>query len=245
MYYFPDEKQPPLSQVTSELGQPPHPATLDLDNEDDFCFIDEEPGYDIFPKNGVPELKWLTRDTVRVVENHFCMPSEKRDPLKTPKNFPTPVVRYTLCEMSVVWQIYGGNDFVVLDKEKNKKKSVNFSDTKITDSVSYSSKDKAKVLTQKVHKKESSWLLKGGVNRDHSVLIELQLDKIRFQHEVYPDSSSKASRQVLIISEVEIRDRLKCSRMNKFLYQHTSQSRPKQSNANMVSVFVCFVFKTT
>ncbi|XP_044263557.1 autophagy-related protein 2 homolog A isoform X3 [Tribolium madens] len=238
MFYFPDEKNPqdsgkPLPQVTTELGQLPfQPNTIESDDE--FCFIDEEPGYNIFPKNGIPEIKWLTDDPVRIVDNHFAVPSEKCDPLKTPKNFPTPTRKYTLCEMSIVWHMYGGNDFGPVDKEK--KKTVNFSDLKIKDSVSFSTlqKDKVVIESEKIRKK--SWLTKGGPNRDHNILMELQLNKIRFQHEVYPDSSSKASRQVLIISEIEMRDRLKSSQMNKFLYQYISQVRPKQSNANMLVI---------
>lgn len=80
------------------------------------------------------------------------------------------------------------------------------------------------------------WRTKGGTRRDHDVLMELQLNKVRFQHEVYPDDTAQASRQVLLISEVEVRDRLASSHFNKFLYQHTSQARPKQSHANMVVI---------
>lgn len=58
--------------------------------------------------------------------------------------------------------------------------------------------------------------------------------KVRFQHEVYPDNTTQASRQVLLIHEVDIRDRLAVSKINKFLYQYTSESRPRQSHANMV-----------
>ncbi|XP_063919299.1 autophagy-related protein 2 homolog B isoform X2 [Zophobas morio] len=238
MFYFPDERHPPqepvkpLPQVTTELGQVPFQPNL-ADSDEEFCFIDEEPGYNIFPKNGVPEIKWLTEDPVRIVDNHFSVPSEKCDPLKTPKNFPTPTRKYTLCEMSVVWHMYGGNDFGPVEKEK--KKTVNFSDMKLKDSVSFSNLQKEVVIdSEKVKKK--SWLTKGGPNRNHNVLMELQLNKIRFQHEVYPDVSSKASRQVLIVAEIEMRDRLKSSQMNKFLYQYISQMRPKQSNANMLVI---------
>lgn len=53
---------------------------------------------------------------------------------------------------------------------------------------------------------------------------------------MYPENTPQASRQVLLISEVEIRDRLASSHFNKFLYQHTSQARPKQSHANMIVI---------
>ena len=65
------------------------------------------------------------------------------------------------------------------------------------------------------------------------MLIEIQ---VRFQHEVYPDNTFEASRQVLAIGDIEIRDRLAHSHINKFLYQYCSEARPRQAHANMVLV---------
>nr|CAD7593142.1 unnamed protein product [Timema genevievae] len=59
-------------------------------------------------------------------------------------------------------------------------------------------------------------------------------DQVRFQHEVYPENTAEASRQVLLVNEVEVRDRLASSQINKFLYQYSSEARPKQSHANMM-----------
>lgn len=61
--------------------------------------------------------------------------------------------------------------------------------------------------------------------------------QLKFQYEVYPEDVKQASRYVLLIQEVEIRDRLASSNINKFLYQYYSTARPKQSNANMVRTF--------
>ena len=63
--------------------------------------------------------------------------------------------------------------------------------------------------------------------------------QVRLQHEVYPEVAEQASRQILLINEVEIRDRLVSSKINKFLYQYTSDTMPRQSHANMV----CFLRK--
>ncbi|ESO82945.1 hypothetical protein LOTGIDRAFT_197758 [Lottia gigantea] len=75
-----------------------------------------------------------------------------------------------------------------------------------------------------------------GPGRDCDTLMELQLSKVRFQYDVYPQHTVQASRQVLIIHEVEIRDRLSSSSINKFLYQYTSESLPRQTHANMVLI---------
>ena len=40
---------------------------------------------------------------------------------------------------------------------------------------------------------------------------------------------------VVLAQDVEIRDRLAQSQINKFLYQYMSESMPKQTHANMVS----------
>lgn len=100
-----------------------------------------------------------------------------------------------------------------------------------------------------------SWQARGGPGRDHSTLMELQLSKVcagvvllidtnysnrscvlqvRFRHEVYPETANVASRQVLLIQSLEIRDRLASSAINKFLYLHCTEAQPRQAHANMV-----------
>ncbi|KAK3878072.1 hypothetical protein Pcinc_017284 [Petrolisthes cinctipes] len=80
------------------------------------------------------------------------------------------------------------------------------------------------------------WQAVGGPGRRHDILLELQLSKVRFQHEIYPETAKQASRYVLLIHDVEIRDRLKSSKINKFLYQFSSETCPRQAHANMVQV---------
>lgn len=42
------------------------------------------------------------------------------------------------------------------------------------------------------------------------------------------------SRQVFIVQELEIRDRLPSSKINKFLYLYTSERMPRRTHSNMV-----------
>lgn len=44
-------------------------------------------------------------------------------------------------------------------------------------------------------------------------------------------------RQVILIQDLEIRDKLASSNINKFLYLYSSEAMPKQHDANMVSNF--------
>lgn len=67
--------------------------------------------------------------------------------------------------------------------------------------------------------------------------------KVKFQHEVYPPctpacdpslSEHPVSRQVLTVQDLEIRDRLATSQMNKFLYLYCSKELPRKAHSNMV-----------
>lgn len=186
LFYFPDEKQllqetltKPLPQVTYELGDIAYHSNKSSDTDDDFCIISKEPGLGLYPANGIPEIRWLSSDPVRVIDNHFGIPVGKTDILKPPKSFPTPVTRYTLCDMTVTWHMYGGNDFKIPDSE-SKKKNVQFSETQLSTTVSFSKSNKNEVtITSNFDKKKTNmnWILKGGVNRDHGVHMELHLNK--------------------------------------------------------------------
>ncbi|XP_069689778.1 autophagy-related protein 2 homolog B isoform X2 [Periplaneta americana] len=280
VFFFPDENHPlpakPLND--SELCQ-----DEDDDNwEDDFCILDKEAGSGILTQNGPPEVRTLTHEPVRIVDNHFSVPIGKTDQLRAPEHFPDAVLRYTLCEMTVIWHMYGGYDFdsnAIQDKTQHPKKQVKIednyrtgcscpssppfmtyhfarspSDTHIGSSgfVTYSksspsevrfrsqssSLNSPKIIPRSTH---LTWQARGGSGRQHDVLMELQLNKVKFRHEVYPDNAKEASRQILLVSEVEVRDRLASSQFNKFLYQFCSETRPKQSHANMIRIVAVHV----
>lgn len=75
----------------------------------------------------------------------------------------------------------------------------------------------------------------GGQGRMTNNYMELALTKIRFRHELYAPGETKASRQCLYIKDVEIIDKLPTSEANKFLYQYSSDSLPRQANANVLT----------
>lgn len=68
--------------------------------------------------------------------------------------------------------------------------------------------------------------------------------QVSFQHETYPGSPSEKpppeleeqplARQVFIVQELEIRDRLASSQINKFLYLYSSECMPRRTHSNMV-----------
>lgn len=87
--------------------------------------------------------------------------------------------------------------------------------------------------------------------------MEIQLSKVSFQHEVYPEESAivgglgqelderPLSRQVLIVQELEIRDRLATSKINKFLHLHTSERLPRRTHSNMLTIKALHVAPTS
>lgn len=81
-----------------------------------------------------------------------------------------------------------------------------------------------------------TWKTRGGYGRKHDMLMEIHLNKVRFSHETYPTTTEQASRQVLLITELEIRDKLAISNINKFLYHPTVGFRTRQGNNHMVVV---------
>jgi len=118
-----------------------------------------------------------------------------------------------------VWKIYGGCDF---DAEKFTR---NASGSQLNCSPKISTSDgKAG--------RRRGW----GASRNADCLMEIHLNKIQFLHEVFPENAVQICRDVLTVQDIEIKDRLSTSQINKFLYQYSSEDRPKQSSSNMVSI---------
>uniref|UniRef100_A0A673VQX0 Autophagy related 2A n=1 Tax=Salmo trutta TaxID=8032 RepID=A0A673VQX0_SALTR len=216
------------------------------DNED-FCIL-EAPGMGIPPRDGEPLVTVLTEGPIRVREGHFSRPRGSSDLLRAPSHFPVPQSRVVLREVSVVWHLYGGRDFggkamSTHTQHGNRGRSAPCG---MRGSPSRSAAPS---------RPQNSWRWAGGGGRQHNLLMEIQLTKVSFQHESYLVVVSAAgpcqeggvpgvgvgavgeqplSRQVFIVQELEIRDRLASSQLNKFLYLYTSESMPRRAHSNMV-----------
>jgi len=251
----PPEDYDPLPQVEMDLGDiskyeastpPPKrmPSTnrkTNSESDDDFCFVgdEERPAYG-------QELP-VADDPIRIVDNHFTAPHGKPDLLKAPANFPMAVQRYTLCEMTLVWHMYGGHDFHNEDEKKKERDDKSEENRRAFSShysmsevykmgVSYSKGSPNLGLGGTPNSPKMTWKVRGGMGRKHDVLMEIHLKKVRFSHETYPSSTEQASRQVLLITELEIRDRLAISNINKFLYHPTVGFRGHKGNNHMVVI---------
>lgn len=200
----------------------------DTDDEDEsgdeYCLLDNEQA---MPKEDFdPIVNKLIDQDIAMVENFIQIPQGKHDQLLSPGHYPPAMYRYTIKEMCVVWQMYGGSDFTI-------QRSNSFSSTGRKQMNTGSPLSKAKIDSSKINRANR---VKGGPNRDLDTLMELHLNKIRFQHEIFPETAKQIYRDVLLVYDIEVRDRLASSMINKFLYRFSSENIPKQSSANMISI---------
>ncbi|CAO1344881.1 unnamed protein product [Diamesa serratosioi] len=242
VFFFPDEQtKKGLDALVSARKMPTR--KISTDSEDDFCFVagEEKPqGYNN------PDIPISTEDPLRIIDNHFCAPVGKIDMLKPPQAFPMAVERYTLCDLTMIWHMYGGHDF---PNEEDKKKeneereeverrnvNTNYPMSEVYKmGVSYS-KGSPSLQMGSSNLPRLTWRSRGGFGRKHDVLMEIHLYKARFSHESYPPTTEQASRQVLLITELEIRDRLAISNINKFLYHPTTGFKLRNGDNHMVAI---------
>ncbi|XP_012969474.1 LOW QUALITY PROTEIN: autophagy-related protein 2 homolog A [Mesocricetus auratus] len=211
-------------------------------DSDEFCILDA-PGLGIAPRDGEPIVTQLHPGPIIVRDGHFSQPLGSTDLLRAPAHFPVPSSRVVLREVSFIWHLYGGRDFGLHPTHRAR---VGFTGPRVSPSRSSGP-----------NRPQNSWRTQGGIGRQHQALMEIQLSKVSFQHEVYPEESATGggpgqeleerplSRQVLIVQELEIRDRLATSKINKFLHLHTSERLPRRSHSNMLTIKALHVAPTS
>ena len=114
------------------------------------------------------------------------------DQLQRPRHFPEPVTAYTLRELSITWHLYGGRDFPSKSPTSSpllphtapssagmKKQAAAASPTSQRRKGSGSVGKKGKIGGRGREQEASGWKLAGGVGRDHSVLMEVELSKVQ------------------------------------------------------------------
>ncbi|XP_027712054.1 autophagy-related protein 2 homolog A isoform X1 [Vombatus ursinus] len=201
-------------------------------DSDEFCILDA-PGLGIPPRDGEPVVTKLQPGPITVRDGHFSRPLGSTDLLRAPAHFPVPTSRLVLREVSLVWHLYGGRDFGPHHSHR----------TKSSLSAPRGSPSRCSGL----NRPQNSWRTQGGSGRQHHVLMEIQLSKVSFQHETYPTEErapapgaeageQPLARQVFIVQELEIRDRLASSQINKFLYLYTSEKMPRRAHSNMLTI---------
>ncbi|CAK9301864.1 unnamed protein product [Gordionus sp. m RMFG-2023] len=217
---------------------------FNLNIEDNFVMIDNEESFMTEQFISKPEMKIISHLNCQeispnklLVENYFVKPTfSKFDHLKTPSSFPTPIDRYLFGDISVKWELFGGRDF---DMETNL--SSDDISTKVDINIPQNFVNYKSSLSSPRHFRTSSTLssspkMVSKKCRNKNVLMEIHLNKIRFQYEKFPPHATQVSRQVLSIQEFQILDKLTSSHYNKFLYLYVSDIYPKKSNAPMLLI---------
>uniref|UniRef100_A0A8C7TQC3 Autophagy related 2B n=1 Tax=Oncorhynchus mykiss TaxID=8022 RepID=A0A8C7TQC3_ONCMY len=234
LFLFPDESgnlPQELSPTYPTLHSPLiTPAPILVPETDDFCIL-ETPGSRADDRDEEPVVNKLIPDSIEIKDDHFGLPLDSSDSSRGALNFPVPELRYLIKEISVIWHLYGGKDFGT--------STFTSSPARSWGCTPHSSPSQTPVRQGRGGGRAG-----GGRGRNPDVLMEIQLSKVRFQHEVYPQapvaSGSAAdqpvSRQVLIVQDLEIRDRLATSQMNKFLYLYSSKEMPRTAHSNMLTV---------
>ncbi|XP_044746359.1 autophagy-related protein 2 homolog B [Coccinella septempunctata] len=225
-------------QVERELGDF---YSSDEDIENSFIIVDEDTSEGLILPSGVPEIDWMETDSVKVSDDHFFLPLTKKDLLNTPSSFPVPVTKYTLCELNIIWQLYGGKDFKKIEEKKDKKEQYLYNEAyanyfSSNESIYSKSSSSSSSYRERRNSDRESWKTSGGADRNKNVLMEVVLNKIRCQYDVYPETTNEAHRFVLQIKQFEINDKMKSSEFNKFLCQYSSELMPIQSQAYMFVV---------
>ncbi|XP_043863696.1 autophagy-related protein 2 homolog A isoform X5 [Drosophila mojavensis] len=179
---------------------------------------------------GVDQI-YVSDGPLQIVDNHFSLPSEKNDILSPPPNFPIPEHSYTLCEMTFTWHLYGGKDFPDITKSNPK------DNTSFTAGMSETYEYGVSQAPSK-HQANTKNMVYNDMNtcRNLDVLVEIQFTKIRFSYDAYPKHSIYSSRQVLVISDIEIRDRLLSSDINKLLYHPHKSNASQKNDENMIMI---------
>ncbi|XP_059257936.1 autophagy-related protein 2 homolog A isoform X1 [Mustela nigripes] len=256
VYLFPGERSgaqphlPPVVAPASSLGSrsevkedEKEDGDGDTLDSDEFCILDA-PGLGIPPRDGEPVVTQLHPGPIIVQDGYFSRPLGSTDLLRAPAHFPVPSSRVVLREVSLVWHLYGGRDFGPHPGHRAR--------------GSFMGPRGSPSRCSGPNRPQNSWRTQGGSGRQHHVLMEIQLSKVSFQHEVYPAEPTSGpaapsqepeerplSRQVFIVQELEVRDRLASSQINKFLYLHTSERMPRRAHSNMLTIKALHVAPAT
>ena len=95
------------------------------------------------------------------------------DQLYRPRSYPEPKTQYTLKDMTVVWHLYGGRDFAFTGGSAGKGRQP------VSRELRPIRHSPLRYWGTRKDVCGSSLKTGGGVGRDHSVLVEVELDKVR------------------------------------------------------------------
>ncbi|RWS04521.1 autophagy-related protein 2B-like protein [Dinothrombium tinctorium] len=195
-----------------------------------------------------PQIRILTSEPIKILENHFGVVKSRPVPEITPQT----VARYLLEEMSLVVNLYGGKDFEDTHDSCEEEKD----GFDIKDNHFLLNEPRVKFAESTVHLWESLDLVSapgvlqphsvpvesssnknlGGKYRQNDVCVQIYFSKVKILFDKFDPSFLLSWRFIFMVNNIEIRDRVSASKINKMLYEYCSESMPRRNNASMVSI---------
>ncbi|KAK6032630.1 ATG protein [Ostertagia ostertagi] len=219
-----------LAKALVETAQTERNRAYSLSTDDEFCMVDEDViGSGITNATGEPNIKYIGSRSDRSSSNvgitidphHFRVPSEWRgDGLAAlPADFPSPVARYLLRDISISVHLFGGSD---LSEEPPKERSYSTPEYR-------EGKGKNQVVSPDAV---------GGKYRDHSVCVVLELKKITCIFQQFNKDAPLMAMKLFTIHDITLYDRLTASQIKEMMYQYSSAEQPRRTCAPMLAVRV-------
>ncbi len=203
-----------------------------------------------------PQIRVLTTEPVKVVENHFNISRFRVIPEITPST----LSRYLLEEMTLILHLYDGKDFdddvandTYVDKRNEETKSyksgksfsaseprVRFADGSVhiwenIDLISAPTALRGSNSGQNICA-SSTFKTAGGAKRQYDTCVLLHLSKVKTLFENFDTNFPISWRFLFLVQDIEIVDRVSVSKIHKVLYEHSSESIPRRKHANMISI---------
>ncbi|RWS28234.1 autophagy-related protein 2B-like protein, partial [Leptotrombidium deliense] len=196
-----------------------------------------------------PQIRVLTDDPIKVLDNHFG----KIELRPIPDMIQETVARYLLEEMSLVVNLYGGKDFEDTSESGDDDKNDGF---ELKDDHYARSETRVRFADSAVHLFESLDLETatgvfqpqpsiyvetsnknvGGKNRHNDVCVQFYFSKVKILLDKFEPTYDLSWRFMFAVNNIEVRDRVTTSKINKMLYEYCSETMPRRNNASFISV---------
>ncbi|CAD5218348.1 unnamed protein product [Bursaphelenchus okinawaensis] len=174
-------------------------------SDDEFVMIDDIVGSGITNAAGDPKVRIF--DEEFVVSEDFLRvpdPEDVNEMVRLPASNPAPLIKYEVKDFSIMFYLFGGNDF----GDGIEQKTYSEYETRRDDCDKYDSE--------------------GGSFRDHTVCVSANIHKISFISQLFNKDSPILSLNMLTIADIKVKDHLLISEINKLFYQYVSPAMPKR-----------------